>query len=182
MKNKELNEVDNDILERLLEYCKYLYEEEKERTDRIEKKLNIFTFVLGGSVLGVLMLPIGKLSMLLSNPNEGVLVFVVLLFSASILLFLFSSIFTILVYKVRRFEMPSDPKIATIKSISMESKKDLLSAIIADYSIATNRNHDINDKKASHLSKALIFLLAGLVSFALSLFIFNITMLLKGGR
>jgi len=42
---QESNQSNYNILNHLADYCKYLYEEEKDRTERLERKLNIFTVV-----------------------------------------------------------------------------------------------------------------------------------------
>ena len=173
MTDQNQSQVDRDILNRLAEYCKYLYEEENERTERIEKKLNVFAVALGGSVVGVLL----KLSVekKYSELNIGDLqgLLITILFVTSVVFFLISSLFTFFVYKVRKFERLSDPKRMAEKTMSMKTESDLLCAIIADYTVATNRNHEINDKKVRHLSYALLSLLAAVILFIISLLILS---------
>jgi hypothetical protein len=54
MTQEESSQFNKAVLIKLFEYSKYLYEEEKSRTERIEKKVNIFTMFLGGSFLSIL--------------------------------------------------------------------------------------------------------------------------------
>lgn len=144
-------------------------------------KVNIFSFVLGGSISGVLLLPIGRLGMLFKDSDHGLCSIGVVLFSMSIASFLLSSIFTVLVYKVRSFERPRDPKLAVSSTVSMKTEEDVLSSIIADFAVATERNHEINNKKARHLSMALLGLLNGLLFLGLGLLAADLLNVLKGG-
>lgn len=183
--NNELNQIDKNIQVRLLEYCKYLYEEEKERknnlNDSVKTYIVFLTFILGVGVLKIL--PLEKLILLLKNKsiNQNFIIFSIIVFSLSIFIFFISLIFTILILKTWKFERPSDPKITTLKSVCMENENELLSSIIADYIIACNRNHAINDKKAKLLSYALFSLITGMIFFIVSLLIFNSIFLWIGG-
>ncbi|MEW6609535.1 MAG: hypothetical protein AB1414_19175 [bacterium] len=181
MADQDLKQIDRNILDRLADYCKYLYEEEKERTERIEKKVNIFAIALGGSLIGVLLkFPIWKAySEINVDDNQGVLITILVI--TSIILFLLSSLFSFFVYKVRKFERLTDPKKMAEKTILMENESDILSTIIADYTIATNRNHEINNKKVRHLSYALLSLFVALILFITSLLILNISAGWNGG-
>lgn len=162
-----------EILKRLVEYCRYLYEEEKQRTERIERKVNVFTVALGG----------GFVALLLKSPSERILSFIdfsqptallaCIPFAISLLLFILSSFYTFLVYKVRKFERLSNPKEMATRAQSMADEAELLSAIIADYTVATNKNHDINENKAHHLSYALLCLLVALFFIVISVLLLN---------
>lgn len=169
-------QTNQEILSRLAEYCKYLYEEEKGRTERLEKKVNIFSVALGGSFVAVfLKLPVGRMSAFINFSQPNAFIATVLLF-VSLLLFIMSSFFTFLVYKVRKFERLSDPKQMAAKAQAMTDEVEMLSAIIADYTVATNKNHDINDAKARHLSYALLCLVSALLLIVVSLVLFNIAL------
>lgn len=183
MENKELNHLDKEILVRLLEYCKYLYEEEKERTSRIEKKIDIFSLFLGGGVLVSLILPIDKIQLIFNNGiiNQPLGMFLVTFYFVTLFMFFLSFIFTIRIYKVQKFERPSDTKIIVSRSMNMKDLNDFLSTIIADYAIAAARNHDINDNKADYLSKALLYFLMGVVFTVISIILYKGLTLLKGG-
>lgn len=173
MDEQQLAQTDREILNRLAEYCKYLYEEEKERTERLERKVNVFAVALGGSFVAVfLKLPVGKMPSILDVTQlQGFIV--TILFSISLLLFFLSSFFTFLVYKVREFERLSDPKKMALKTQSMTHEVDILSAMIADYTVATNLNHKINEDKARHLSFALLCLLGALFLVVITLILIN---------
>ena len=62
----------------------------------------------------------------------------------------------------------------------MMSEEEMLSTMIADYTVATNKNHDINEGKARHLSYALLYLLGALLLVVVSLVLFNIVVSLEG--
>ncbi len=179
---EKFNSTNKESLKILLEYCKHLYDEESNRTKRIEQKINIQSFILGGGVLVIFGIPIDKFTELLNSSPllHGIIILILLLFFTSTCLFLFSSIFTILVYRVRIFERLCDPKIIATDSVVSENTSDLLSKIIADYVIAANRNHEINNKKANYLSKALFSLLAGIILFVFSIIIFKFILIYKG--
>jgi hypothetical protein len=181
----ELKLAEKDILIRLLEYCRYLYEEEKERTCRLEKKVEIYTAMLGGGFWVVFtLIPTDRLSALIERHSIenhiGSIILSTLILSFT--LFLLSSIFTILVYRVRNFEWLCNPEKRALESIDMKNENEFISSMIADYTIAANRNHEINDKKACLLSKAIFTLLTGIIFLAIGLFFFHGFIYLKGGN
>lgn len=180
MVDNEINTVDKGVLEKLVEYCKYLYEEEKARTIGLNNAVKVYiaflTITLGMGVFGVL--PVERISILLNGTSidstyKYVKVSGVVLFYVSVLLFFSSFIFTILVLKVWKFERLCNPKQTALKSVFIETENKMLSVIIADYVIAANRNYEINEKKAKLLSKALFSLVGGLILFSISWFILN---------
>ena len=181
MDEQQLSQTDRVILNQLAEYCKYLYEEEKYRTERLERKVNVFAVALGGSFVAVfLKLPVGKMPSILDvSQLQGFIV--TILFSISLLLFVLSSVFTFLVYKVREFERLSDPKKMAFKTQSMKDEVEILSAMIADYTVATNKNHKINEVKARHLSFALLSLLGALLLVVITLVLINTVLAWNGG-
>lgn len=169
-----------EILNRLADYCKYLYEEEKQRTERLERKVNVFTVALGGGFVAVLLkLPSERIFSFTDFSQPTALV-VCIPFAISLLLFLLSSFYTFLVYKVRKFERLSNPKEMARKAQSMTDEAEFLSALIADYTVATNKNHDINENKARHLSYALLCLLGALLFIIISVLLFNTILPYKG--
>lgn len=184
MEEKELNRLDKEILLSLLEYCKYLYEEEKERTSRIEKKIDIFSAFLGGGVLVSLILPSAKLQLLFDGNImiHPLRLFVAASYFLSFLAFFISFLFIVRIYTVQKFERPTDPHTIVSKAMRVEDISDFLSTKVADYSIATTRNHDINDKKAKHFSKALFFFLIGVLFSVVSIAVFNASTLFNGGK
>jgi len=163
-----------EILDTLENYCKYLYEEEKQRTERLEKKVNVFTAALGGSFIAVLLkIPVGKNPSAISiNTIQGSSIS--LLIALSLLLFIISSYFTYQLYKVRNFDRLNDPKKTADKAQTMNHYTELQLTIIADYTVASNRNNQLNDIKATNLSRALFSLVLALISIVAAFFIFKL--------
>lgn len=184
MEKRELNSLDTEVLLRLLDYCKYLYEEEKERTSRIEKKINIFSLFLGGGVLVSLVLPLEKLQFLLNGNilTQPLRLFGAISYIVSLLAFLVSFLLIVSIYKVQKFETPSNPQTAVFKALRIETLNDFISNVIADYSIASTRNHEINDKKAKYYSRALVFFVLGVLLSVVSITVFNGSTLISGGK
>ena len=178
---KQLSSMNDDVLKRLVEYCKYLYEEEKSRTERIEHKMNVFGVALGTSVVVILgCLPLARMSDASKIPGIWRIVLAVPL-GICIFLLVLCALYVFRVYRVQRFERLSDPREMSIRAMSMNTKSEILSAIIADYAVATNRNHEINEGKADDLSRALGLLLAALMVFIATLFCLNALVLWCGG-
>ena len=182
---EQLNQIDRDILVRLLEYCKYLYEAEKERTSNLNNSVKVYiaflTFIL--SVGAFKTLSIEKLVSLLkkASVDRTFAVFGIALFALSVLSLFISFVFTILILRIWRFERLSNPLVTAIRSVYMETENELLSALIANYIVASNRNHNINDQKAKLLSYALFSLIIGLALLVISLFVLGGISLWPGG-
>ena len=164
---------DKEFLEQLLDYCQYLYEEEKERRDILNKTMQIYLGALGFAI-GVVILKLTSIDKILaliqkaSIHGQNIQSIVITLFVVSAMLFVFSFISTLLVVKMWKRERPSDPESLVTKSASMESINTLLSTIIADYAVAANRNHNVNEQKALLLCKALYLFLASLLIFSIA--------------
>ena len=164
---------DKEFLEKLLDYCKFSYNEEKERRETLDKTMRIYLTALGFAI-GVVILKltsIEKISALIQE-NSGLGQNTQLLFNAffivAMILFSMSFIFTLLVVKMWNRERLCDPEYFVTKAASMETINSLLSDIIADYAVAANRNHTVNEKKALFLSRALYLFLASLLVFSLA--------------
>lgn len=166
--------MENDnILDYLLDYVKTIYEEEKQRTAYIEKKVNILSFLLGGGVLGTLLkFPENMFNNLFSRNLTFGYVSITLLF-LGLLFFLMSVIYILLVYKVRIFERLCNPKDISLTAASIKKDSSIKSLILADYVVASNRNFIVNDKKAKYLSYAIYFFFGGLFFFFVSLIVIN---------
>lgn len=177
---QELTRPQYEILSRLAEYCKYLYEEEKQRTERLERKVNVFTVALGGSFVAVLLKLPSERILSFTDISQPTAIVVCIPFAISLLFFILSSFYTFLVYKVRKFERLSNPKEMAKKVQSMRKEVEFLSAMIADYTVATNKNHDINENKARYLSYALLCLLGALLFIIIYVLLFNTILLFKG--
>lgn len=161
-----------------------MYEEEKGRTDRLNDAVKVYiafmTFILGFVVFK--MFPPEETPVLVSaaiKSNIGIIYISLALISFTS--FLISFVCTIFVLKIWKFERVCDPRDIVTRSLLWESENELISVIIADYSTAANRNHEINDRKSKLLSKALFSLVVGLAAFAICLFIFYGLPLIRGG-
>jgi hypothetical protein len=173
MGKRKADQTNLRILNRLVEYSKYLYEEEKARTERIERKLNLFGVMIGGSIIGVLVgIPFEKVG-ILYRTNRPLLIVLSFLLASSAGLLLLSSVFVFLVYRVRGFERPSDPKVTALKAMSMTGEGELLKTMVADYSVAANRSHELNNKKVRHLSHALESYLSAFVLFVITMLLMS---------
>jgi len=174
--NRDLNNLDRGLLLRLLEYCKYLYEEEKERTSRIEKKIDVFRIYLGGGILLYLLPPIDKVHSSITSGKLSQLSGIVLIifYSLSLIMFVLSFVFTVLTYKVQKFERPADPTSVIRRSLDAKDENDFISTIIADYSVAATRNHEVNEKKAAYLGKSLLLFFLAVISMVVNIVLFKV--------
>lgn len=170
---------DNLILTRLLDYSRYIYEEERDRTYNLERKARLIAVFLCGSVLALLaQLPIEKLRELI-NIQAYVGYIVIIVFFISFVLIVISTVFNILVYRIRIYERLCDPEEFAVKSETTNNENEMLARIIADYVIATNRNHKINESKAKTLSNSIFYLLIGLVLYSISICAVNVNIIIQ---
>ena len=174
-----------EILERLLDYVKYLYEEEKERKNDLNAAARIYiAFFTIITSIGLFKSKI--LENLLSLPelmniDQGFLLTGIVLFILSICFFFISLVYTIFVLKVWKFERPSDPHTTALKSLFISHETELIDEIIADYVVACKRNYAVNETKAKLLSCGFIYLLCGLILFGISFIILNANTIINGG-
>ncbi len=167
---------DKDLLARLGEYVKYLYEEENERRDVLNSTTKIFLGTLGfvvsvgaAKVASIEQLPplIGKLSNHAAAGQYVAVISILLLFTAAGLL-LASFLFAVLVVKMWKRERLCDPQRFVFRAMTMPNEARLISAMIADYVVAANRNHRINEQKARLLSRALLSFILGFMIFVVT--------------
>lgn len=164
---------DKALLSQLAAYVKYLYEEENNRRDVLNKTTKLF---LGGfavvvsigftrlSAIEALPTTVARLTRIVPGGTYLAL-FAGTLLLAVAALFCASFIFTVLVLKMWKWERLCDPQQFVFRAMTMSSHSRLLSAIVADYVVAGNRNHKINEQKARLLSKALISFISSFVMF-----------------
>ena len=167
---------DKDLLARLVEHVKYLYEEENERRDVLNNTTKIylgaFTFVVG--IVLVKIAAVEKLpSMILNLYNNAVggkyiALAASMFFLAAAGLFCTSFLLTVLVLRMWKRERLSDPERFVFRAMTMSDEARLLSAIVADYVVAGNRNHRINEQKARLLSKALFSFIYAFIVYVLT--------------
>lgn len=180
IENKILNQ-DRNFLLRLTEYFKYIYEEENKRRDILNNTTKIylgaFAFVVGIGIAKIeTMEKLTSMVKILSDSIPGghyVSLLGTFLFIFSAILFFVSFVFTMLVVKMWKRERLCDPQEFVFRAMAMSNENRLLSAIIADYVVATNRNHWINEQKAKLLSQALLSLISSIIIFAITLTLFQ---------
>jgi hypothetical protein len=159
------NQCDLSNLIRLLDYSKYLYEEEKQRNEKLNSATNTylvvitFAFTFSASLLSWLSPKVDDLS---TFRNDKLQLLFLLCFGVSILILLLSLIFTMLVVKTRQFERLCDPVDFASKASSL-NEEELISSIISNFVVATDRNFLINNKKARFLSLGLQTYIIGFI-------------------
>ncbi len=164
---------DKALLSQLAEYARYLYEEENKRRDVLNRTTKIFLACFGAVASIGLAKPAAleaapaTLARLAAVPPWGLHVALLgaALLLASAGLLCASFIFTILVLKMWKWERLCDPRQLAIRAMTMPGESHLLSAMVADYVVAANRNHGINEQKARLLSKALFSFIFSFVMF-----------------
>ena len=169
---------ERDLYVRLHDYCRHMYEEEKDRSQRLNDAVKVYlgftSFIVG---IGALKLvTVDQLAALFKVQALPVAAAVLstrigtMLFFVSFALFAASAVCTILVLKVWRFERLCDPEHLVVRTAIMESEMDLLSSMVADYAVAANRNYEVNERKAKLLSYGLLFLMCAVLLFGCSWF------------
>lgn len=176
----------NELYTRLLGYCRQMYEEEKERTTRLNHAVTVYlgftSFVVGYCVLKLVQLD--EIAVLFNKQSPPIQMSYqqmtgVILFCVSCALFAVSSTLTILVLKVWRFERLCDPQQVVMKSVRMESDTQLLLDMIADFAVAANRNYQVNEKKAKLLSYGLLTLMSGFILLGASWFLVKLELIMR---
>lgn len=145
------------LLVRLEEYSRRMYEEENDRTSRLNgASRNLFLILaatvafLGAVAEWLLPRPADEL------PTSGGWLLVVLLMIAS-LLALASFVCILFALRVRTFERLCDPFNLATRSLFFQSEDEVLAVMISDQLIASGRNHRVNETKAGMLSRAYLF-------------------------
>ncbi len=171
--NNIKQDIKNSILERTFDYCKYLYEEEKKRTTDLNATMQVYfailTFTFGITFYKFEKLSVIDLKLFEISIASIITTFLFVIFPISLLL---SFIFTIYVIRIRHFERLNNTEKIYIRSKIFKDEKELIESMIVDFSVATERNYFINQKKAKLLSFALMLYLIGIFAF-LSLLIIN---------
>jgi hypothetical protein len=172
MKKRPQKKYDMNNLIRLLDYFKYLYEEEKQRNEKLNSATNtylvVITFAFSFSA-GLLSWLSPKATNLSTILNDKFQLLLILGLGVSILILLLSLIFTLLVIKVRQFERLCSPVDFATKASIMENEDELISSIISNYVVATERNFLINNKKARFLTLGMQAYLIGFILLLISL-------------
>lgn len=169
----------NHIL-RLHDYFKYMYEEERHRSEKLNSASNTylvfitFAFTFTTGLLNWTGNPFGDLLSKNATLIQSILLVVVCF--ALILIFM-SLILTILVVKVYRFERLCNPKDFAVETADINDESLILTSIISHYIVATERNYKVNNTKANFLSYGLKAYVIGFTLLVISL---SILALVKG--
>jgi len=178
MAARKLKTQDLKTLQHLLDYSRYLHEQEEHRNDKLSGVTNTYLVVITFAftlLLGVISLALPNLEDLLLRLSPGVSTMLLIVAGAAVLLILLSLFFTLLVVKVRPFERLCDSREFVLEASKMKGEAEVISSIISHYVVSTERNFLINNQKARYLSLALQSYLAGftLLLFTLALLIFS---------
>jgi hypothetical protein len=153
-------------IEELNNYFKYLYEEEKDRTDKINSATNTylvfitFAFSFGSGFLGWFSSNISPSIFSFSSPGR---IIAIAIFGIAVIFLVISLVFTVLVVKVRNFERLCDPEEFAKEAMNYSGLDDLFGLIIANYIVALDRNFLVNNKKTRYLTRGLVTYLVGLL-------------------
>jgi hypothetical protein len=160
--------IEQAALEEIAEHCRRLYDEETARMVRINEGARLDRVILG-AVLGLaaaVRLPIHAIlpSTHDHTPSQGTA-----FIGAALLLFgglalVISCVYTFRVLMVREYQRPSDPKVFFARSSIIGTKADVLLRVISDYAVAANHNHTANNFKVRTHSRAVWWLMVGMVS------------------
>ncbi|RJP46348.1 MAG: hypothetical protein C4583_19045 [Anaerolineaceae bacterium] len=164
-------------LVRLLDYSKYLYEQENQRNEKLTFATNIYLVVITFAftfLAGLLswLFPESGNSSLIADHRFQVALWVC--FGISIVSILLSLIFTLLVVKVRSFERLCNPKEFVVEADYFETEERLIGSIISHYVVATERNFLVNNKKAKYLAYGLQTYIFGFILLLFALTGFSI--------
>lgn len=183
--NTEEYKTNNDRYTRLLKYCEYLYEEEKDRRDILNNTSKIYMaaqiFVL--TAFGTKVIGTDKVYTFLdslrtyteTSPFIGSIISII--FFISLASFLSSFVLAILVNKMWNRERLNDPEKLLSSMGQFSTENMIIAKIMADYAISSNRNHQINDSKALLLRYSLFSFMVTIFSFVVG--IISIIILLK---
>lgn len=143
-----------NLLVRLEEYSRRLYEEENDRSLRLNGGAKNLFLILGATVafLGaVIQWFLPNPTIHLSNAASWV---IAVLLAIGFLLATACFILILMALRVRTFERQCDPIDLAGRSIFLQSEDELLSEIISNQLVASGRNFLVNENKAAMLSRA----------------------------
>lgn len=173
---RDLTQNEKYIKVRLYEYCKYLYEEEKERKENLRSSVKIHltcVFFALGAISFKLFSNNGFFNVILYHSTSLLFITFLMFFFSSIISFIISLLFLITVLKVWRYERLSDPQKISLISSFMLDEYELLIFIISDFIDACNKNYKVNEEKSKLLSYASLFIMSGLLFFMFCLCTFS---------
>lgn len=182
--NTEEYKINHDRYTRLLEYCTYLYEEEKDRRNILNNTSKIYIaaqlFIL--TIFGSKVIGADKIDTFFdslksyTNGSPFIGSIIIIIFCISVASFLASFVLAVLVNKMWDRERLNNPETVLYSIGQFSTENMLIAKMTADYAVASNRNHQINDSKASLLKHSLFsfmasifFLVVGFIGMMISL-------------
>lgn len=166
MAKQSLKKQDITILKHLLDYSKYLHEQEDQRNDKLTGVTNIYLVVITFAftlLLGIISLISPTMEESLLGIRQGYQIALLIGLGAAVVLILASLFFTMLVVKVRSFERLCNPKEFILEASNIKSEEAVISAVISHYVVSTERNFLVNNRKAMYLALALQSYILGFV-------------------
>lgn len=155
-------------LDLMLEYSRYLYENELARTDKLNDTSKTFILFISSTftvlLAGLTWVGVDVLSKQTDTIYNPANLAAASLFLVSVLALVLAFVFVVLSVKIRSFERLCDP--LQFVSANGDKSTDLIKKdITANYTVATARNYKVNARKAWWLFNALFAYLAALVLF-----------------
>ena len=146
-----------EVLQRLIEYARYLYEEEVKRAERFHNATKTYLVFICATFAGT----IGTLKWLDIQPSKLLpLKFTIRdwalggIFIFALLIILLSFILTILVVKTWRTERLCDPHEFFAATVNSTNERHVLELILSNFLVAAQKNGKVNDKKGILLAAA----------------------------
>ena len=143
------NDLQNS-LDMLLSFCKYLYEEERRRSERFHAAIKTYIVIIGATLGGVTAVlkwaGINYESLQFENQHVVASLFLVSL-SLAFISILLSFVLTVLVIKGWRIERLCDAEDFVLQVSENLSHQDMCEKIISCYAVAASRNAEVNEKK-----------------------------------
>lgn len=152
----------------LLNYARYLYENELARTDKLNDTSKTYIVFISSTftvlLAGLTWIGFDQFAKQIDIASSFRNVALLAVFAASITFLVLSFIFVVLSVKIRSFERLCEPLDFLGHSENNHPdavKKDMM----ANFAVATTRNYDVNQSKARWLFRALMMYLFAFVLF-----------------
>lgn len=162
-------------LESMVEYTRYLYEEEKQRSERFHLAVKTYVVFVGATIAGLVTgskwLGVSPAGILSSSALSLIEILVEATVVISLLLLSVSFVFSVLVIKGWKIERLCDAQLFSLQSSFKANNVDLLETIVSNFAVAASRNAIVNDNRGKLLAWAslfyriaLLFILFGAIS------------------
>lgn len=173
-----------DLLAKQLDYFQFLFEQEQKRALSIISGAKVYiaflVFILGTIFLKVV--PAENILLLFTTKSISAVekLFGIGLVTISLFTLTIAVVLSMTVMKVWSYDRLCDPIERFKETLSMKMEEEVLSKILSDFTIATNRNNVINNMRAKRLSLALNWLLSGTILSIFSAVILNVILNMEG--